>query len=55
MNETTDRTPTLAEPRYIDRLEDCFFYHTIDLPGFGLSARIGTFAGDLMITLAASR
>jgi SAM-dependent methyltransferase len=25
----------LAEPRYIDKLEDCFFYHTMDLPGFG--------------------
>jgi len=36
MSETTDRTPALAEPRYVDRLEDCFFYHTIDLPGFGL-------------------
>jgi len=24
-----------AEPRYIDSLSDCFFYHTIDLPGFG--------------------
>jgi SAM-dependent methyltransferase len=36
MRETTDRTPALAKPRYVDRLEDCFFYHTIDLPGFGL-------------------
>src|ERR1700704_2245126 len=36
MSETTDPTPALAEPRYVDRLEDCFFYHTIDLPGFGL-------------------
>jgi len=25
----------LAEPRYIDNLGDCFFYHTMDLPGFG--------------------
>lgn len=26
----------LASPRFIDRLEDCFFYHAMELPGFGL-------------------
>jgi SAM-dependent methyltransferase len=26
---------TFAEPRYIERLADCFFYHTMTLPGFG--------------------
>lgn len=26
----------LATPRFIDRLEDCFFYHAMELPGFGL-------------------
>ena len=26
----------LAEPRLIDRVEDCFFYHVMELPGFGL-------------------
>ena len=26
----------LAAPRVIDRLEDCFFYHAMELPGFGL-------------------
>src|SRR5687767_4292211 len=31
----TDSAP-LAPPRFVDRLEDCFFYHAIDLPGFGL-------------------
>ena len=25
----------LAAPRYVDSLSDCFFYHTMDLPGFG--------------------
>ena len=25
-----------APPRFVDRLEDCFFYHAMDLPGFGL-------------------
>ncbi len=33
-NETSPLAP-LAEPRYVDSLEDCFFYHTMDLPGFG--------------------
>jgi SAM-dependent methyltransferase len=26
----------LAKPRYADKLEDCFFYHTMELPGFGV-------------------
>jgi SAM-dependent methyltransferase len=26
----------LARPRFVDRVEDCFFYHAMDLPGFGL-------------------
>ena len=30
------RNSLLAPPRYIDRLEDCFFYHAMELPGFGL-------------------
>lgn len=25
-----------AEPRRVENLEECFFYHTIELPGFGL-------------------
>ena len=25
-----------AEPRRVESLEECFFYHTIELPGFGL-------------------
>ena len=31
-----NRNSLLATPRYIDRLEDCFFYHAMDLPGLGL-------------------
>ncbi|HKR00197.1 MAG TPA: hypothetical protein VJT09_05960, partial [Pyrinomonadaceae bacterium] len=27
---------TLAEPRFVENLDDCFFYHTMDLPGLGL-------------------
>lgn len=26
----------LASPRFVHRLDDCFFYHAIELPGFGL-------------------
>ena len=26
----------LAPPRFVERVEDCFFYHAIELPGFGL-------------------
>src|SRR5437762_8211882 len=26
----------MASPRFVDSLDDCFFYHTIDLPEFGL-------------------
>ena len=25
-----------APPRFVDRLEDCFFYHAMELPGLGL-------------------
>lgn len=36
MSETIDRSSLLARPRFVDRLEDCFFYHAMELPGFGL-------------------
>ena len=36
MSETTERNMLLAPPRFVDRLEDCFFYHAMELPGFGL-------------------
>ena len=36
MNRATDRTHLLAPPRFVERLEDCFFYHAMELPGFGL-------------------
>jgi SAM-dependent methyltransferase len=25
-----------AQPRFVDSLDECFFYHTMDLPGFGV-------------------
>lgn len=28
--------PPYAEPRHVERVEDCYFYHTMDLPGVGL-------------------
>src|SRR5437764_5271636 len=31
-----ERGSLYAEPRRIERLEDCYFYHTMDVPGFGL-------------------
>lgn len=36
MSERNDRRPALARPRFVDRLEDCFFYHAMELPEFGL-------------------
>ncbi len=36
MAETTEGNSLLASPRFVDRLEDCFFYHAMELPGFGL-------------------
>jgi SAM-dependent methyltransferase len=36
MNGPISRDALLAPPRQIERLEDCFFYHAIALPGFGL-------------------
>ena len=36
MTEQTNRNSLLAQPRQIESLEDCYFYHTTDLPNFGL-------------------
>ena len=36
MNKTTKPTLVFEAPRFVDRLEDCFFYHAMELPGFGL-------------------
>lgn len=36
MAQTNDRNMLFEPPRFIDRLEDCFFYHAMELPGFGL-------------------
>jgi SAM-dependent methyltransferase len=35
MSEPTNTDSLLERPRFVDRLEDCFFYHTMELPGFG--------------------
>lgn len=36
MSEKTKEDSLLEQSRFVDRLEDCFFYHAMDLPGFGL-------------------
>lgn len=36
MTESSNRSGLLETPRFVDRLEDCFFYHAMELPGFGL-------------------
>lgn len=35
MSEPTKGDSLLERPRFVDRLENCFFYHTMELPGFG--------------------
>jgi hypothetical protein len=43
-----------ASPRVVTRLEDCFFYHSIEIPGYGLvegpwdlRASIGDYLGGV--------
>src|SRR2546430_14310258 len=36
MNDVTDSNSLFATPSFIDDLKDCFFYHAMELPGFGL-------------------
>jgi SAM-dependent methyltransferase len=36
MSETTKKDLVFETPRFVDRLEDCFFYHALELPGYGL-------------------
>ncbi|MFN2499235.1 MAG: class I SAM-dependent methyltransferase [Pyrinomonadaceae bacterium] len=36
MSELADMKPLFASPRVITDLKDCYFYHTMDLPEFGL-------------------
>ena len=36
MTETTKKDMVFEAPRFVDRLEDCFFYHAMELPGLGL-------------------
>ena len=36
MNDVKDSNSRFATPRFIDDLKDCFFYHAMELPGFGL-------------------
>jgi SAM-dependent methyltransferase len=34
--ETPESQSLLVEPRFVDSVADCFFYHTMDLPGLGV-------------------
>ncbi len=36
MSKSVEQLPLLEQPRLIERLEDCFFYHAMELPEFGL-------------------
>jgi SAM-dependent methyltransferase len=36
MSEVKKNDELLTEPRLVERLEDCYFYHTMELPGFGV-------------------
>jgi SAM-dependent methyltransferase len=36
MSESGEQRPLLEQPRFVERIEDCFFYHAIELPEFGL-------------------
>ncbi len=36
MSEPTEKRPILEQPRLVERLAGCFFYHAMELPGFGL-------------------
>jgi len=38
MSDAVERSELLERPRFVDDLEDCFFYHAMELPGFGLVA-----------------
>jgi SAM-dependent methyltransferase len=35
MTEVSEHQSIFERPRFVERLEDCFFYHVMDLPGFG--------------------
>ena len=34
--DTSESQSLLASPRFVDSVDDCFFYHTMDLPGLGV-------------------
>jgi len=57
MGEETTKDSLLERPRFVDRLEDCFFYHAMELPGFGLvpahwdlRGRFGDYVGGVDVT-----
>src|SRR5437764_13527654 len=36
MTEAPESKSLFAEPRFVAAVEDCFFYHTMELPGLGV-------------------
>ena len=36
MTETSESKSLFVEPRFVDAVEDCFFYHTMELPELGV-------------------
>src|SRR5580765_4149381 len=36
MSEVLKSQVPMISPRFVDSLDDCFFYHTMELPEFGL-------------------
>jgi SAM-dependent methyltransferase len=56
MGETINPNSLLEQPRFVDRLDDCFFYHAMELPGFGLvkahwdlRGRFDDYVGDVKV------
>jgi SAM-dependent methyltransferase len=50
-------SPRFAAPRHVERIEDCYFYHTMDVPGFGtvhghwdLRGRFDDYVGGVEVT-----
>jgi SAM-dependent methyltransferase len=36
MSEASESQVSMVSPRFVNSLDDCFFYHTMELPDFGL-------------------
>src|SRR5438105_11339476 len=57
MTEAPESKSLFAEPRFVDAVEDCFFYHTMELPELGvvhghwdLRGRFDDYMGGVSVT-----